>query len=186
MKRALTTAAVLALVALAGASSAGATIVTSCPSTSKLIANVTYGVGSEPVVGADQVSTWANATYTRTLLIYRVSQQSYCAMWRDLGSVTTTQGPSPSGRATVAAGIQGSFVRTTVGTTFTATLNSNVQTSGSLGASPAQIDWLSLYFTNVQEFGVVYSMGNFYSSRGCWSFKTSFYPSYGDITSPLV
>ena len=106
MKRVLTTAAALCVLALGATStaSARATYTTSCPAYSQQVANVTYTVVGEPVTGKNG-NVWASATYTRTLLVFRVSKNSYCANWRDTGTFTTVEGTSPGGTGTVGAAL---------------------------------------------------------------------------------
>jgi hypothetical protein len=184
MKRVLTTAAILGLAALASASGALArTTASTCPS-GPLAAYVTYGVGSDPITG-NGGTVWANGTYTRTLLIYRYSATKFCTLWRDSGSFTTVDGPSPGGTGLVAAGIKGAMTRNSVSTVFEAQWKGTAQTSGSLGAYPEQIDWLSLYFDfadDASKPGVAYAAGLFQSPLGCWSYKSG--PlSAGDVVT---
>src|SRR4029077_5606835 len=142
MKRVLAMAAPLCLAALALTSSAwsSTTYTTACPAGSALIANVSYGVTGESVEGANG-DVWAKADYTRRLTVFRVSKDTYCASWQDVGTFTTEAGPSPgtTGR-TVSSGIQGTFSRVAVTTNFTGTFKDGTQTSGSLGTFPAPFD----------------------------------------------
>ena len=182
--RVLTSAAAVAVVALtlASPSFARASIVTGCPSTATVIATGTYVVAGDPVTGR-YGNVWATASYTRTLVIYRVSANTYCALWRDSGTFTTVPAdPSPGGTGSVGAGITGTATRTAVTTNFTATWQPSVPTSGSLGVHDPSFDWLSQYFGNVQGYGLAWSYGMYSSaSHGCWGTRID-YPSIGDIT----
>jgi hypothetical protein len=186
MRRVLATVAALGAVALALTTSAYArsttTVVTSCPSTAVVIANVTYPVAGDPVTGR-YGNVWATASYTRTLVIYRVSRTTYCALWRDSGTfVTVAADPSPGGTGSVGPGIVGTATRTAVTTNFTATWQPAGATSGSIAAQSVSSNWLSLYFTNVQGYGTVWNYGMYSTpANGCWGTRTG-YPSIGDVT----
>lgn len=184
MKRALTLAAALCVLALGAVSpaSARAAYSTTCPTGSQLVAYTTYLVTGEPVTGADPSNVWATADYTRTLQIYRVAKNSFCALWRDSGTFTTTGGTSPGGTGTVAAGITGKLTRSRV-ETFTATWQPSVPTSGSLGLFPGGVDVLSLYFTGVSGITVTW-YADLYTTpaNGSWGSRSGF-PSYCDIVS---
>jgi hypothetical protein len=183
MKRILITAALLGLAVAAAASSALAksTVVTGCPSTARLVANVTNVATNDPILGASG-NVWAIGSYTRQLLVYRVDAATYCVMWRDSGSFTTIAGPSPGGLGLVAGGIKGKMARTSISLNFKATLLGNRPTSGSLGTGESPIDFLAYYFENVPNFGVAYESGLFSSAYGCWSYKTGV-PTYGDVAT---
>ena len=186
MKRALTLAAALCVLALGAVSTASAvsTYTTSCPAYSQLVVNVSYGVTGDPVTDANG-NVWATADYTRTLVVYRVpgAKNTYCATWRDSGTFVTVAGPSPGGTGTVDAGILGRLTRTAVTTNFTAAFQPHAATSGALGTFAAPFDWTSLYFSNVQGFGLVwYSNLHTTTANGSWGSRTGF-PSYCDITS---
>ena len=56
----------------------------------------------DPVTGVDPANVWATADYTRTLQVYRVAKNTYCATWRDSGTFVTVAGQSPGGTGTVA------------------------------------------------------------------------------------
>jgi hypothetical protein len=183
MKRAFTLAAALCVLALGAVSSASArgTYTTSCPAYSQLVVNVTYVVTGDPVTGVDPNNVWATADYTRTLQVYRVAKNTYCATWRDSGTFVTVAGQSPGGTGTVDDWIVGKLTRTAVTTNFTATWQPGAATSGPLGAGPS--DWTSLYFGNVQGLGLVW-YSNLYTTlaNGAWGSRTG-YPSYCDIVS---
>jgi hypothetical protein len=184
MKRAITLAAALSVLALGAVSpaSAHATYTTSCPAGSQLVASVTYSVTGEPVTGRDG-NVWATASYSRTLLVFRVGTSSYCANWRDTGTFTTVAGKSPGGSGSVAAGIAGTFNRTGVTTTFAARWQPTAPTTGSLGALASPVDWTSFYFTDVSGLGLVWYAHLFQTpANGAWGSRTGF-PSYCDIKS---
>jgi hypothetical protein len=181
MKRVLTIAAIVGLAALASASGAFArSTVVNCPS-SPTAAYVSFGVGSEPLVGSSG-NVWANGTVTTTLLIYRINAQTFCVLQRDSGTFATVAGPSPGGTGTVAAGIKGSMTVSTVSTVFTAHWKGTAPTSGSLGSYPTPLDWLSVYFDDVQGLGTAYTAGLFQSAAGCWSYKSGG-AMMGDVVS---
>lgn len=186
MKRALTLAAALCVLALGAVSTASAvtTYTTSCPAYSPLVASVSYVVTGDPVTGIDG-NIWATADYTRTLQVYRVlgAKNTFCATWRDSGTFVTVAGESPGGTGTVAAGITGTLTRTAVTTNFTATWQPHAPTSGALGVFSGPFDWTSLYFSNVQGLSLVW-YSNLYltPANGAWGSRTG-YPSYCDITS---
>jgi hypothetical protein len=183
MKRAFTLAAALCVLALGAVSSASAlgTYTTSCPAYSQLVGSGSYVVTGDPVTDANG-NVWATANYTRTLQVYRVpgTRNTYCATWRDSGTFVTVEGQSPGGTGTVAAGIAGRLTRTAVTTNFTATFVPGAPTSG-VFAGP--FDWTSLFFSNVQGFGLVW-YSNLYTTltNGSWGSRTGF-PSYCDIVS---
>jgi hypothetical protein len=185
MRRVVTLAAAFAVVALTLTSSAfaRASVVTGCPSTASVIANVSYTVAGDPVTGRAG-NVWANATYTRTLVIYRVSRNSYCALWRDSGTFTTVAAsPSPGGSGSVKAGITGTATRTAITTNFTARWRPEGPTSGSLGAHDASFNWVDVYFDDVEGYGLVWTYGMYSTSlNGCWGTRID-YASIGDITS---
>ncbi|MDX6453795.1 MAG: hypothetical protein QOH16_3844 [Gaiellaceae bacterium] len=184
MKRAFILAAALCVLALGAVSpaSALATYTTSCPAYSQQVASVSYLVTGEPVTGANS-NVWANADYTRTLQIYRVTKNTYCATWRDSGTFVTVAGQSPAGTGTLDAGIVGRLTRTAVTTTFTATWQPAAPRSGALGTFAAPADWTSVYFNNTDGFGLVW-YSNLYttSANGAWGSRTG-YPSFCDIVS---
>jgi hypothetical protein len=186
MKRAFTLAAALCVLALGAVSTASArgTYTTSCPAYSQLVVNVTYLVTGDPVTDANG-NVWATANYTRTLQVYRVpsAKNTYCATWRDSGTFVTVAGQSPGGTGTVNDEIVGTLTRTAVTTNFTATFQPHAATSGPVGPFAAPFDWTSLYFSNVQGFGLVW-YSNLYMTplNGAWGSRTG-YPSYCDIVS---
>jgi hypothetical protein len=184
MRRVLTTATILGLVALASSSGALARTSASSCASAPLAANVTYVVGSDPIPGGASGTgpVWANGSYTRTLLIYRYSATTFCTLWKDSGSFTTIAGRSPGGTGLIAAGVKGAMTRNSVSNVFTARWKGTAPTSGSLGTYPGQIDWLSLYFDNVQGIAVAYTAGLYQSPAGCWSYKTGGL-STGDVVT---
>jgi hypothetical protein len=184
MKRALTLAAALCVLALGAVSTASARgmYTTTCPAYSQLVVSVSYLVTGEPVTGANS-NVWATADYTRTLQIYKVAKNSYCATWRDSGTFVTVAGQSPAGTGTVDAGIIGKLTRTAVTTNFTATWQPAAPRSGALGTFAAPFDWTSIYFSNVQGLDLVW-YSNLYltPANSAWGSRTG-YPSYCDIVS---
>src|SRR6185312_1302142 len=152
MKRVLCTAAILGLAVCAITSSAFArsTVTASCPATAPMIAGVTYTVAADTSVGV-LGNVWATDTYTRTVLVYRVSATTYCAVLRDAGTFTSLGGPSPGGGGWLIAGVKGKMTGTTVTNTFTGVWNP-VRTSGSLGTFPGPIDWTTYFFSSVEGY----------------------------------
>lgn len=187
MKRVITLAAALCVLALGAATTGSATVAysTTCPAGSQLIAYTSFAVTGEPVTGADPNNVWAVANYTRTLQVYRVTKSTYCTVWRDTGTFTTVGGTSPGGTGTVVAGITGTLTRSRV-QTFTGTWQPRVGTSGFLGTFPAPVDTLSLYFTNVSGVTVTWYADIYVASGiGSWGSRSG-YPSYCDIVSPAL
>jgi hypothetical protein len=184
MKLILTMAAAISLLALSTTSSAGATttIVTACPSYAPLIAGVSFNVTGEQVTGS-RGNVWATADYKRTLGIYRVGKDLYCATWRDTGIFTTVEGPSPGPWGWLDGGIPGTLTRTAVTTNFTATWHPRMPTSGYIGTYAAPVDWTSFFFGDVAEPDLVW-WSNLYqtATNGCWANRTG-YPSIGNIAS---
>ena len=184
MKRALTLAAALCVLALGAVSTSSAATLytTSCPAYSPLVASVSYLVTGDPVTNANG-DVWATADYTRTLQLFRVAKNTYCATWRDSGTFVTVGSQSPGGSSTVNAGITGKLTRTGVTTNFTATWQPRAATSGALGTFAGPFDWTSLYFTDVQGLGLVWYTSLYTTPlNGAWGSRTG-YPSYCDITS---
>jgi hypothetical protein len=185
MKRVITLAAALCALAAGAAStaSAQATITTTCPSGSTQVASVTYAQAGDPVYGAAG-NVWAIATYTRTMLVFRIPRASntYCATWRDTGTFVTVAGKSPGGTGYVPAGIAGTLTRTAVTSNFTATYRPAAATSGSAGTHVGPFDWTSLYFTNVEGLDRVW-YADLYTAgaAGSWGSRTG-YASYCDVT----
>jgi hypothetical protein len=143
---------------------------------------VTYSVTGESVTGRDG-NVWATANYGRTLLVFGVGKNSYCANWRDTGTFTTVAGKSPGGSGSVAAGITGTFSRTGVTTTFSARWRPNAPTTGSLGVFASPVDWTSFYFDDVSGLDLAWYANLFQTpANGAWGSRTGF-PSYCDITS---
>jgi hypothetical protein len=177
MKRALGLAAVafcalaLGTVAVAPAS---ATIATTCPAGSQLIASGSTVALGDPATGADPSNVWATANYTRTFQIYRVQGHTFCAVWRDSGTFTTVGGTSPGGTGTVAAGVTGNLTRTRV-ETFSGVFQPN--------GVPVGGDVLDAYFNWVSDVNVTWYVDLYTTSaNGAWGSRTGF-PSYCDITS---
>src|SRR5207245_1407055 len=151
MKRALISAAALCVLALGTVSTASgrATLTTTCPSGSQVVANVIIPVTGDPVTDANG-NVWATATYTRTLIVFRVTKDTYCATWRDTGTFTTTGSQSPGGTGDLGPGITGTLTRTGTTNTFTATWQPSAATSGTLTPQAGPFDWPSPYFSDVQ------------------------------------
>jgi hypothetical protein len=130
----------------------------------KLVLNLTYNVANDVDSGL-QGNNWAFDDYTRALRVVRKSGNRFCAGSTYVGTFTSIAGPSPSGKATIPAGIRGTFKGSSV-TTFRATFAPNGQrTRGSLGTKDFQCtsadtkgrcaatwDWLSAYFTSSNSF----------------------------------
>src|SRR3954451_18369800 len=150
MKRALGLAAVafcaLALGAVAMAP-ASATISTTCPYGSQLIAYGSTVVTGDSLTGADPSNVWAIGNYTRTYQLYRVSGHTFCATWRDSGTFTTVGGTSPAGNGTVNAGVTGNLTHTRV-----ETFSANWQPRGLVSSG----DLLSAYFSGISDVNVTW------------------------------
>ena len=182
MKRAFISAAALCVLALGMASTASArsTYTTTCPAYSPLVAYVVIPVTGDPVTDANG-NVWATATYTRTLMVFRVTKTTYCATWRDSGTFVTTGSTSPGGTGELAAGVVGKLTRSATTNTFTATWQPSAPTSGTVPPQSGPFDWTSLYFSNVQGLSLNW-YSNLYTTaaNGSWGSRSG-YPSYCDI-----
>ena len=131
----------------------------------KLVLNVHYRVLNDVDTGI-RGNNWAFDDYTRTVRVWRKSAGRYCAAstYTD-GTFTTIAGMSPGGKATIPAGIRGTFKGASV-TTFRGTQRTDATpTNGDLGVKDFQctsddskgqcagtFDWLSAYFTSTDNF----------------------------------
>jgi hypothetical protein len=186
MYRVLAGAAAIGLAALGLTSTAlaGATVSSTCPSATVLIAAPTYTTTGEALVGS-RGNVWAYATYTRQLQIYRVTTKAdtYCATMRDTGTFTTVPGPSPGGKGTVIAGITGTLGRVLTTSSFSGRWRPEEPLTGPVGAYPPDVDWTDWYFDDVSGFGMPYwSLSARSPANGCWSSRTD-NPNLGDIRS---
>jgi hypothetical protein len=154
------------------------------PCTGTRVAYVSLKVANEPLVSSDG-TTWATATYTRAIVVYRVNSGAFCAMTQDSGSFTTTGGTSPGGTATLPAGLTGTISRSTHAS-FTAGWSPRFATSGFIGifygTASWTDDWTSLFFTDVSSFeltweGVIFQL----SGHGCFAFRLDL-GLYRDLT----
>jgi hypothetical protein len=176
MKRVLCGAAILGLAALATTSGAFArSAAVTCPATATMIAGVTYTVASDTAQPGVQGNTWAKDTYTRTVLVYRVSASTYCAVLRDSGTFTSLGGPSPGGGGYLAPGITGRMTGSVVTNTFSGTWHP-VRTSGSLGVFPGPIEWEDYFFSSTE--GLCYAWWSW--TYGGWQTRSDA-PSVGDL-----
>lgn len=129
------------------------------------------GAGGAPVINAVEAvrndddsgvagNAWASDDYMRTIQVWHVGTDTYCAIVRYVGSFTTRAGASPSGAGVVAAGIRGVMHGGYRSTSFTATLRSDPawKTHGFVGvvdyrcdgsfSCPGRVSWLAQYFSS--------------------------------------
>lgn len=83
-------------------------------------------------------NAWANDTIDRHLRIWSEADGTFCANVQDDGSFVTFAGPSPSGLATVSAGIRGRLEGGYVTTNFAGTFAPSLATRGNLGTFDLQ------------------------------------------------
>lgn len=147
-----------------------------CPVGTQVAYVTQYGLTADDYGVINNV--WASDSYRRVISIIRVAPGTFCAATNESGSFSAYTGLSPDLTGVVLSGTSGSIgggMRTNV---FTATWSPQVATSGTI---PATQDWLSLFFTNVQGYGVNWwSYGYYTSAHGTWANRADY--SYGDIT----
>jgi hypothetical protein len=154
----------LALVALAPTSSTAATTKNLGCGAGKLMLNVRYHVLNDLDTGV-RGNNWAFDDYLRTLRVVRKSAGRWCAGSTYAGMFTSIAGASPGGKATLPAGVRGTFKGASV-TTFRGTFTPGAaHVRGDLGTRDFQctsddtkgdcagtFDWLSTYFTSADNF----------------------------------
>lgn len=136
-------------------------------------------------------NAWAFEGYTRQIQILRTGPNTYCGGTRYTGTFTTNAGPSPGGGGIVGPGITGSIAGGYRTTNFKAVFVPSAPTSGYIGLfdyqcdltlnCPGYVNWTTLYFKNVQGFGLarwewIYTT----PANGAW-FDT-YLGYFGDIT----
>ena len=169
----------------------------------KLVLNVRYRVANDLDTGV-RGNNWAFDTYGRTVHVWRKTGGRFCAASTYDGTFTTIAGPSPGGKATIPAGIRGSFKGQSMTTFRGAQRGDASPTTGDLGTKDFQctsadtkgdcagtFDWLSAYFTSADNFKsftyvrYVFSYHATEGGRGTWTDQLvgHKYQSYGDITA---
>jgi hypothetical protein len=130
----------------------------------KVVLAVKYHVANDVDTGVDG-NNWAFDGYARALRVVHTAGNRYCSGSTYNGMFTSIAGQSPGGRATIPAGIRGTFKGSSV-TTFRATfVPDGKRTRGDLGTKDFQCtsadtkgrcagtwDWLSAYFTSADNF----------------------------------
>jgi hypothetical protein len=130
----------------------------------KVVVNVRYHVVNDVDTGV-KGNNWAFDNYLRTLRVVRTNAGHWCAGSTYDGMFTSIAGPSPGGRATLPAGVRGTFKGASV-TTFRATFTPGAaHVRGDLGTRDFQctsddtkgacagtFDWLATYFTSADNF----------------------------------
>ena len=176
MKRKFLTATIVALSALAFASTALAhdgkghhgTPNHGCGD-GTLVVNVNYVVQNDldttvPISGVTY--NWATDTYNRRVLVFQTGANTFCAVTKSNGTFTTLAGHSPGGTDMIPAGLTGRFHGGYVSNQFHGTLLTTPLSSktGDLGIKnfacvasathdnatktcPGTFDWFSQYFT---------------------------------------
>jgi hypothetical protein len=169
----------------------------------KLVLGVRYHVLNDLDTGV-RGNNWAFDDYSRTVHVWRKSAGHYCAASTYGGTFTTIAGDSPAGKATIPAGIRGSFRGQSLTTFGAAQRPGAAPTTGDLGTKDFQctsadtkgrcagtFDWLSAYFTstdNFKSFAYVRYSFVYYATeggRGTWTDQLvgRRYQSHGDITA---
>jgi len=193
----------LALAALAPAATSAAGAKNLGCGAGKLVLNVRYHVLNDLDTGV-RSNNWAFDNYARTVHVWRKSGGRYCAASTYTGTFTTIAGASPAGKATIPAGIRGTFKGQSM-TTFRGTQRPGAApTSGDLGTKDFQctsadtkgqcagtFDWLTAYFTSTDNFkSFTYVRYSFVyhateGGRGTWTDQLvgHKYQSHGDITA---
>jgi hypothetical protein len=159
-----------------------------CPS-GQLVVDVTQTVVNDADAGV-LGNAWAVDQYTRQIQVLKTGPNSYCAGTRYTGSFTSNDGPSPGGTAAVTAGITGSIGGGYRSTNFKAHFAPTVPTSGPIGVfdyrcdaafnCPGYVNWTSLFFKNVQSFGLA-RWEWVYTSAANGSWYNSYLGNFGDI-----
>ena len=125
----------------------------------RLVLNVVQKVENDVDSGI-RGNYWASDDYTRTIKVWRVAANRYCAVVRYVGTFTTIAGASPGGTGIVTDGVQGKF---TGGyrMDFTATMKTVAEKPrrGSIGTfdyrctptgdCPGAVYWASYYFNSI-------------------------------------
>lgn len=201
MKALLTAAAALLLApALAGAASPPRN--QGC-GVGKLVLNVRYHVVDDVDTGV-RGNNWALDTYDRSVSVRQKAPGAYCAASTYSGGFTTIAGASPGGKATIPAGIRGTFKGQST-TTFRGTAKASSRTArGSLGTKDFQctsadrkgecagtFDWLNAYFASgdgFRSFTYVRYAFTYHATqagKGTWSDRLvgGKYRTHGDISA---
>lgn len=140
-----------------------------------------YGVLAKP---------WAFDNYTRNIQVWKQHDGSFCAQLTYHGQFDTMAGKSPNGTSTVASGINGTFRGIMKTTEFSAILNSNVPTSGTIGTfdykcntnpnCPGYVKWEDQFFTNSSGLDIAwYGFEYMDNANGTWI--NNLHGSTGDI-----
>jgi hypothetical protein len=134
------------------------------------VAYVSLKIANEPLAAPDG-SLWATASYTKTVVVYRVDAHTFCAMTQDSGTFTTTGGETPGGTSTLAAGLTGTLSRSTH-VVVAGDWAPRVATYGFAGTFDASVDWTSFFFANVSGTRLTWA-GTIYSlpGHGCFAFR---------------
>jgi len=172
-----------------------------CPN-GNLVINVTQKALND---GDTRVGSgfWAMDNFNRTIKVWQIAYNTYCATVSYKGQFVSLGGVSPEGAGTIGVGVTGTVEGGYRSTIFTGTLNpnptfdgSNLPTNGSLGTIDYQcqpndpgdystcsnlFDWVSTYFSSTSGFdfawwGWIYHGGN----NGTWVNALS--GNLGDIT----
>jgi hypothetical protein len=184
MRKTLVTLAAAAGVALGAVSPASAVVDVKafCPIGTPVVSYATANVvgdGASGVAG----NVWALTSYQRTISVVRVAGywNRFCAATREVGTFSTLAGTSPGGTGFVPAGITGNVYGGLRTNTFTAKFSPQVPTTGSIGTFYGPVNWLSLYFTDIQGLDLTWWTWSYYTSaNGAWRNQAD--GILGDIT----
>src|SRR3954469_13566626 len=139
MRRLLVVATVMALAAVGlSPQSALAAKPDSCPAKKPLVVDVSDTARNVADYGADG-HVWALDDFSETIKIWRVGANAFCMERHDVGSFTSSAGPSPEGTGVVSAGVTGSFEGTIVANLY-CTLKPPLPPSGYLGEFDGMCD----------------------------------------------
>ena len=171
------------VLALAAVSPAQATSNLGCGGGTPVL-SVSYHVVNDVDTGL-QGNNWAFDTYDRSVRVWRKAPGRYCSTSTYQGEFTTIAGASPGGKATLPAGIRGTFTGSSV-TTFRGTFApQGTATRGFLGSKDFACtsadqrgqcsgtwDWLRAYFTGISRFKYLRYAFSYHATengKGTWS-----------------
>lgn len=163
-----------------------------CSPTGKLVINVVQHVTGDADSGVAG-NAWAFDDFNRTIQVWQNAPNKFCAVVKYHGSFSTLAGPSPDGKATVGAGVDGTFEGGYQSTVFTGTLKANpaYSTRGNIGDfnyqcdinfnCPGAVDWTTIYFDATSDFGLAW-WGWVYHAGDNGSWVNAITGNSGDIT----
>lgn len=140
--------------------------------TQKILNDVDSGVAG---------NNWAFDNFERQIQVWKLSDNTFCAITHYDGHFVTVAGPSPGGTNTVTAGIKGDIEGGYRTTLFTGTLLSSPTkpTHGDIGVfdyqcdisgtCPGFVDWTTLYFSSTSGFDLAWWGWQYHAGKhGSW------------------